>query len=221
MNRLTIGSDCPVGLWIGSSGPLLSPLLLQQPCVAGFLFGGAYSLQNYFRKPSRLAEFFVHCCGRLSCSYIVAKLMHLRNRDFSSCEGMLLEPTFIRRLLGVWMLLGWLLSSRELAALDDNFLGRSTVRFVVQLIYSASTAKGSGVYRRYPENASPTDIPDTFGFNLSTGQNTPHSIPLLGKRCTNVESNLNRYESGIELLSFTCSMRLRKCQAPGANVPHP
>ena len=145
MNRLTIGSDCPVGLWIGSSGPLLSPLLLQQPCVAGFLFGGAYSLQNYFRKPSRLAEFFVHCCGRLSCSYIVAKLMHLRNRDFSSCEGMLLEPTFIRRLLGVWMLLGWLLSSRELAALDDNFLGRSTVRFVVQLMYSASTAKGSGV----------------------------------------------------------------------------
>ena len=71
--------------------------------------------------------------------------MHLRNRDFSSCEGMLLEPTFIRRLLGVWMLLGWLLSSRELAALDDNFLGRSTVRFVVQLMYSASTAKGSGV----------------------------------------------------------------------------
>ena len=72
MNRLTIGSDCPVGLWIGSSGPLLLPLLLQQPCVAGFLFGGAYSLQNYFRKPSRLAEFFrtllrpaelfIHCC---------------------------------------------------------------------------------------------------------------------------------------------------------------
>ena len=88
-------------------------------------------------------------------------------------------------------------------------------------MYNASTAKGSGVYRRYPENASPTDIPDTFGFNLATGQNTPHSIPLLGKRCTNVESNLNRYESGIELLSFTCSMRLRKCQAPGANVPHP
>ena len=81
--------------------------------------------------------------------------------------------------------------------------------------------------RRHPENASPTDIPDTFGFNLSTRQNTPlpalfyHSIPLLRKRCTNVESNLNRYESGIELLSFTCSMRLRKCQAPGANVPHP
>ena len=68
--------------------------------------------------------------------------MHLRNRGFSSCEGMLLEPPFIRRLLGVWMLLGWLLSSRELAALDDNFLGRSTIRFVVQLMYSASTAKG-------------------------------------------------------------------------------
>lgn len=188
-------------------------------------------MQNYVRKPSRLAEFFVHCCGRLSFSYIVAKLMHLRNRGFSSCEGMLLEPPFIRRLLGVWMLLGWLLSSRELAALDDNFLGRSTVRFVVQLMYNASTAKGSGVYRRYPENASPTDIPDTFGFNLSAGQNTPlpallyHSILRFwandAQICTNVESNLNRYESGIELLSFTCSMRLRKCQAPGANVPHP
>ena len=87
----------------------------------------------------------VHCCGRPSFSYIVAKLMHLRNCDFSSYEGMLLEPPFIRRLLGVLMLLGWLLSSRELAALDDNFLGRSTVRFVVQLMYSASTAKGSGV----------------------------------------------------------------------------
>ena len=199
MNRLTIGSDCPVGLWIGSSGPLLSPLLLQQPRVAGFLFGGAYSLQNYFRKPSRLAEFFVHCCGRLSFSYIVAKLMHLRNSGFSSCEGMLLEPPFIRRLLGVWMLLGWLLSSWELAALDDNFLGRSTVRFVVQLMYSASTAKGSGVYRRYPENASPTDIPDTFGFNLSAGQNTPHSI-----RCWANDAQMSNQISIATSLGSSC-----------------
>ena len=71
MNRLTIGSDCPVGLWIGSSGPSVA-ITLAAALRRGFslwwclliakLLSQTFTAGWVFRTLLRPAELFIHCC---------------------------------------------------------------------------------------------------------------------------------------------------------------